>query len=457
MSRKRTPQGMASLRAFFVGVLLALLARPLRAAPNDAGPIVLEVQGDEAPERVRAALSGRLQTTLALSGETSETGETRPPRQARLLVRIHATVVTVTYRNETGREEERTVQAASRAGVLDAASILAENLVTDQTGALLAQTAAPPPTAESPKPPDDTQKKPATQPIGPRPWQPAVLSLVYPIASNFGKPNVRTQFALDALYGHVGEVEALHISGLVGQVEGSLTGAQLGGLVTTSGGDVKGLQLAGVMGVATQGVHGFQLAGVTAIAPGGVEGAQISLVSIAGDVSGFQMGLVNVARHVQGVQFGLVNVADDVDGVALGAFSYSRTERVAAIAWMSTHGIVNMGLRYITKHTYAVARGSYFHERNTEFLGPGVNVGVRLPVLQPFFLDIDFGTAFMFRVSENGASGFDDHQARLLAGAELWNHLSLFGGGGLDVQIERNGAKEVRFRPVFSAGVQVTY
>jgi len=420
---------MRFVRVLFAALVIFLaLARPLFAAPHEEPPIVLRVQGDASLDRVRDALSPNLRTLVAA-------GEGADSRARHLFVDIHGTTVTVTYRDEKGQDMTRTVQAANEDAVLETASILADNLVTDQTRTLLI-----------PK-----EQKAA------RPWHPAVVSLVYPIASNWGKPNVRTPFALDALYGRIGELDGLQLSGLMGQIGGPVHGAQIAGLVATSGEDVSGLQMAGIASVAKGGVHGLQMAGITAIAPGGVQGLQLSPVSVAGDVQGLQVGVVNVAGKVKGMQFGVVNIADDVDGFSFGAFNYSRNGKMGAVAWSSNHGLANVGVKFATKYTYTVVRGTYARERGSDFMGPGVNLGVHLPVLAPFFLDVDLGTTWMFRTTESGATEFDDHQARLLAGAELFGHVSVFGGGGLDIQVERKDARDVRFGPVFSAGVQVMY
>ncbi|WP_394833752.1 hypothetical protein LVJ94_45330 [Pendulispora rubella] len=439
----------------FVLVLLGYV-RPLLAAEDS---IVLQVQGSEPADRVRDAVRARLGAL-----QVTEPASDAPPNARRLLVHVNDTVVTVTYRDEQGRETTRVVQAATKATVLDAAAILAENLVTDQTAMLLAQEEAagkkPPP---APAPPPEK-----------RPWHPAVVSLVYPVATNMGKPNVLTHFALDALYGHIGELDGLQVSGLGGMVEGPMHGLQIGGLGTMAGGDVdglqigglgtlgkgavNGLQIAGLAASAKEGVHGMQIAGIVGIANGGVDGLQIAPVSIAGDVHGMQLGVVNVGGKVKGTQIGVVNIADDVDGIQWGVFNYAKTSRFGAVAWASNHGFANVGIKYITKYTYTVVRGVFANERSTDFMGPGFNIGVHVPAFNPFYVDVDLGTAWMFKSGSGKAEGYDDHQARLLIGADLGGHFSLFGGGGLSVQVERKGEKnEVYFAPVFSGGIQVAY
>ncbi|WP_394844226.1 hypothetical protein LZC95_45135 [Pendulispora brunnea] len=436
----------------FVFVLLGY-ARPLLAAED---PIVLQVQGSEPADRVREAVRARLGTTPISDGAA-------PPNARRLLVHVNDTVVTVTYRDEKGQETTRLVQAATKASVLDAAAILAENLVTDQTAVLLAQEEA-------------AGKKPAPAPTSPppenRPWHPAVVSLFYPVASNMGKPNVLTHFALDALYGHIGELDGLQVSGLGGMVEGPVHGIQIGGLGTSATGvdglqmgglgslnqgALHGLQIGGIAAWTKDHVNGLQLAGIVGVAQGGVEGLQIAPVTAAGDVHGMQLGVVNIGGKVKGTQIGVVNIADDIDGIQWGVFNYSKTSRFGAVAWASNHGFGNFGIKYITKYTYTVVRGVYARERDTDFLGPGFNIGVHIPAFNPFYADVDLGTAWMFKNGSGNAEGYDDHQARLLLGADLGGHMSLFAGGGLSVQVERKGAKDVHFAPVFSGGLQVAY
>ncbi|WP_394823930.1 LA_2272 family surface repeat-containing protein [Pendulispora albinea] len=476
---------MSFARALLLALLLISFSTPVFAAPpsgNDA-PIALQVQGDEAPERVRAALSEKVRTTLVAPGAASD------PHRPELVVRIKDTLVTINYRDGKGRDVERTVQAANKAAVLDTASLLAENLVTNQTDALLTLTAPPPAAAQDAQNAEGAQKEGA-KPAMDRPFHPLVVSLVYPIATNFGRPDVRTPFAMDALYGRIGELDGLQMSGILGQVDGSVNGlqmggiaayggeelrgvqmggigayagkggvggAQMGGIGTYSGEDVSGAQLAGIFAYTKRKLYGAQLAGITAIAPDGVEGMQMAPVNIAGDVRGTQFGVVNIGGQVKGLQFGVVNIADDVDGAQVGIFNYSRTGRIGAIAWSSNHGLANVGIKYATKYTYAVVRGTYAHERGTDFMGPGVNLGLHLPVLQPVYFDIDLGSANMYRISEKKTENFNDYQARLIAGIELANHLGLFAGGGLDVQVDNKGDNDVRFRPVFSGGAQLMY
>jgi len=444
---------MKVVRALLAFILVLLgYVRPLLAAEE---PIVLQVQGSQPAERVRDAIRARL--------GASQVTESEAPNARHLRVHVNDTVVTVTYRDEKGRETTRVLQAASKDSVLDAAALLAENLVTDQTAMLLAQEEAAekkPAAAPAPKPPAEK-----------RPWHPAVASLFYPVATNVGKPNVLTHFALDALYGHIGELDGLQVSGLGGLVEGPVHGIQVGGLGTSatgvdglqvgglgtlSQGTVHGLQVAGIAAFSKDRLSGLQVAGIVGIAQGGVDGLQVSPITAAGDVNGMQVGVVNIGRKVKGTQIGVVNIADDVDGIQFGAFNYAKTSRFGAIAWSSNRGLANVGVKYITKYTYTVVRGVYASERSTDYIGPGFNIGVHVPAFNPLYVDVDLGTAWMFHTTGKGED-YDDHQARLLLGAELGGHVSLFGGGGLSVQVERTGAKDVRLFPVFSGGIQVAY
>jgi len=126
--------------------------------------------------------------------------EADDPHRARLLVRSTQTVVTVTYRDKTGRERNAPCKPRNRAGVLDAAMILAENLVTDQTDALLANGRCASAGRRRLEAAGRGGEEPARRARDASTHATGGCSLLlYPIASNLGKPNVSTQFALDAL------------------------------------------------------------------------------------------------------------------------------------------------------------------------------------------------------------------------------------------------------------------
>ena len=165
---------------------------------------------------------------------------------------------------------------------------------------------------------------------------PAQFSIYYPFATHGKQSTDYTyNFSLNLVYGKVGGVNGIEVSGLVGRVEGEINGVQIAGISNASGG-VRGVQVAG-LGNASDGVKGIQIAGfgnasdeVKGIQIGGfgnasdgVKGIQVAGFGNASDnVRGIQIGgFGNASDEVKGLQVaGFGNAADNVNGIQIGGF-----------------------------------------------------------------------------------------------------------------------------------------
>jgi ABC-type uncharacterized transport system auxiliary subunit len=147
---------------------------------------------------------------------------------------------------------------------------------------------------------------------------PAQVSFFYPYGTH-GRQSAEYgyNFSLNIITGKVGKVNGMEISGLVGRVQGDVTGIQLAGLINATG-CLWGIQISGLINAADD-TRGIQATGLFNAADD-VAGIQISgLINASDDARGIQAsGLINAADNVQGIQFaGLGNASDDVAGVQI--------------------------------------------------------------------------------------------------------------------------------------------
>ncbi|APR76598.1 Hypothetical protein A7982_01945 [Minicystis rosea] len=435
--------GTAAALTFFTSVAAA---QGTAAAPQPEA-IVVVVRSDAdalSADEVRAAIARELGVaTISPEEAAKRPGGVRGA--VTVTWRPSRGELAVTYEDAAHGVLTRVVPApADRAGAVVSASMLAGNLARNEAAGLLPAKPKAPPPAPTPPP------KPAV----PSRRVPASAAFFYPLATNFGDPEVTTYFDFNLLHGRVGRVEGAQI-GTVNLVGQSQLGVQIGALTSIVGGDADGLQIAGganvvgghltglaialgadivrgdlsgmsaalglglaggevrgaqiagvaiagkrvtgaqIGGVAVAGEHvtGAQIGGV-AIATEGVDGLQVSGVNVAGDVRGVQIGAVNIAKRVTGVQIGLVNVLDDGDAVPLGLVSVSRTGGVHPVVWGSNTTFGNIGIKLATRYTYTVFHASAHYEDRTAFYGGGLLLGARVP-LQKFFFDADVGGTYL--------------------------------------------------------------
>ena len=157
-----------------------------------------------------------------------------------------------------------------------------------------------------------------TKPSGGMRTFPMQFSIFYPISTQgYQTVDYSYNFSLNLLYGKVGGVKGLEISGLFGSAKGDVTGVQIAGLGNASN-NVKGIQVGGI-GNASDNVTGIQIAGI-GNATDDVTGIQIAgLGNAADDVKGIQIaGIGNAADDVKGIQIGGIgNAADNVTGIQI--------------------------------------------------------------------------------------------------------------------------------------------
>lgn len=227
-----------------------------------------------------------------------------------------------------------------------------------------------PPIDEAPPPPDLRAYAP---------YFPLHLSLLHPMSSNAGLPDLLANFSLGVILGRLGYVDGLQVStvgsiahdlrgaqiGAASLIDESADGLQVGGVFAFTNGRLRGAQLAGflswadaslagvqvsglinrvsrgVEGVQVAGLsnwsnasftglqiagginqtrgemHGVQVAGALNAAYGSLEGVQIGAFNI-GKVRGLQLGVINVSADTQGTQIGVINVARRSSGLQVG-------------------------------------------------------------------------------------------------------------------------------------------
>ena len=246
---------------------------------------------------------------------------------------------------------------------------------------------------------------------------PLNLSFFYPVGTN-RDPMVSTNFRLNVLYGRVGALRGVDISGVTGRVHGDARGLQVTGIVALVsgesrggsvtgilnyvGGDVRGVQLAGLMNYGRGNFHGLQYASlfnfvekdfrgvqlssmynlanadaryaqvatiVNAVsgsfrgvqASGGINyiqddlhGGQAGLLNSVHAFRGVQVGLLNLAGEAHGPQLGAVNVAQQNDAFALGLVSLARNGGVDWVSFATNVAAISTGVRTSVRGFYSM-------------------------------------------------------------------------------------------------------
>ena len=246
---------------------------------------------------------------------------------------------------------------------------------------------------------------------------PVNASLLYPISTN-RDPAVSTNFCLNLLYGRVGALHGVDLSGVYGRVDGPVRGVQVTGLLSTvtgtfrgasltglvnyGGGDARGIQVSGLVNYGRGNFSGIQYAGffnfveqdfrgvqlttlynlasqdarwvqvssvVNAVAghfegiqlSGGinyvqedVKGFQVGLAAFAASFRGAQVGLVNFTGKAQGLQLGLVNVARQNEGHAFGLVNYADNGGVDWVSFATNLAAFNTGVRTSLRGFYSM-------------------------------------------------------------------------------------------------------
>ncbi|MBX3234200.1 MAG: hypothetical protein KIT84_40305 [Labilithrix sp.] len=462
---------LSALRALFVAFVL-LLAAPAWAQ-GDA--ILLLVHGDELPkERLRDAIAAELKKPVAIDAGAGGAGG----------------VVTVTYRAAT-RElavtwdgpkrgtVSRVVSAADKVDdVVRDAALLAGNLARDEADELLGPKPPPPvepaePAALPPLPPPIEPSTPSS-PGADRPTPPARdpndrdfnLGVIYPLATNFGRPQVKTKFDWNLFSSRIGELDGFQLGGanVVGR---DASGVQIGWIANVVGGTAAGWQVAPFVNRAGA-LEGIQTAALVNTA-GRASGGQVALVNLSGDLDGAQVGLVNVGGHVRGATVGLVNVADSIDGVPVGLASITKDGGIHPRAWSSNASFANLGLKLATRHTYTMPSLHYHRAYQHDFYGAGFTIGGHIPfraVDNGPYLDTELAFSWLYApersIPSSSQNTYHQHllqpRLRAMLGWRFVEHFSVFAGAGLLTQVrflDDGDRALIRIGPEFVAGVEL--
>ncbi len=370
-----------------------------------AGPLLLRVEGrfdDESRDALKDALVAELGCLVLLPEDTAAfafrgTIDVKADESTKVL--------SVRYEDEAHEVTERKLESPE-------SSEDRERMIVFVVGSLARGAAAEAEAEVDAAAGTGDVAKPVPEPALEKQF--AHASLYYPIATNYGKPDIHTHFGFNLVYGRVGLLEGLSF---------------------------------GTYQVATRGVQGLEFALAANVTFGKAEGVQAAFVTnVAGDVDGTQVafggqvGIVNVAKKVRGVQFGLVNVSDEIEGVPIGLVNVSKGGGVHPIVWYSNHSYVNAGVKFATRYTYTFVNLAW----NTDdyLIGPGFGFGGTAPIVQKrLFADVDVSETML--MPEGGVEGYllDSSQflsrLRVLARFQFLPHLGVFAGGGLAVKVER--------------------
>lgn len=452
MSRRRKAAAAILSMTALVAACEIAQAQPNVAAgePAASAPAyTLEVESD-APDVVSyEALAARIGSDLGSS--VARPGDL-PALRAVITIRYRDRELVVRAVHAGGRVLERKVKAeGDAADVQREAVLLAANLARDEAREILDVLAARPSPAPAAAPEPTSMVEPSKPPID-EGYHPFSIALFSPLATNYARPNVRTNLNLSFVYGRVGTVDGMQLGGAVAHASRDVSGAQLGGAASVSEGAMDGTQLGGAIAHTSRDVSGAQLAGAVAIAGGtvdgvqivsavnvargevngvqmsgalnlalegmtgaqftgavnvtrgsfggmqmsgaaniatrDVEGAQLSAVNVAGPLDGVQIGVLNVARKVRGAQVGVLNIAEEVDGVALGVVSISKNS-IHPLVWTSNLQYMNAGIKFSTKYVYTLL-GVHYGTLEGDFdnVGATAAIGGRLPLPARFDIEL---------------------------------------------------------------------
>lgn len=467
-------------------IAIVTMARPAFAQPESpaidarktAPPYTLVVDSD-APNVVSyATLSAGI--AKELGAPVAQPGSEEPARAAiEVRYRDGDRSLRVCAIHHGGRVVEREVVAAGHdKAVRREAALLAGNLARDEASELIDELAArkPPPVEVGPEPEIDPPPPvaepapPPPPPAAPQERRVAVFSFVYPLATNAGKPDVRTSLSLSLFYGRVGTVKGFELGLGVAHATRDTQGAQIAGAAAVVDGRAHGWQVAtgaalalgggevaqtsGGFNLASGDVRGFQLAAGANAAPGSLRGAQVGGVNVGGEVRGAQIGIVNIASgKVRGAQVGVVNIASEVDGASIGLVSIG-SDSVHPVVWSSNLAYLNAGVKFTTRYVYTLAAiGTGTNEVGFDEARHVLTFGIggTIPIASRVALDIE--TAYSEQdVSGPGAVNRSYH-LRAISGYAFAKHFRLVAGFGLRIPLAFDQGS-LAVRPEGMAGVQ---
>lgn len=476
--------GSCVLLAAWLGGARAAHAEQSTDASVQAAPTLpaytLELESDAADvlsfETIAPALAAELGAAVDKPGAA-------PPSRAQVALRYRRADGSLSVRatQSSGITVDRSVRVGGTvAEVRRAAVLLAGNAARDEASEIAS--------ALSPKPVPVSPTAPAIESDGD---VPAVIGFAYPVATNYGKPNITTSAEFSPIYGRVGAVRAMQFDGVMAHASRSVRGLQLGGAVAWSEGPieglqlggaldfargdvigaqvagalgyaegVRGLQLAGAANIATKRVDGLQLSGAANLAMRGMEGLQLSGFNYAENVSGAQIGVLNIAGHVRGAQIGVLNIADKVDGAAIGIASVSK-DSVHPVAWTSNLSYINAGVRFSTEYLYTVLAAGFGNPETQlkQHIALSAGLGAHLALPSSFDIEVEGLISYMspndtFAVPRSGPDRINSWvHSRALVGYTVMPRIRVFAGGGVRIPVSVDvGASE--FKPEGVLGVQ---
>ena len=282
-----------------------------------------------------------------------------------------------------------------------------------------------------------------------------------------------------------GDVNGAQIAGIWCSADGEVEGAQVSG-IWNSAADVSFLQMSGIFNVSENSVHGLQCTGIFNVAEGEVFGSQVSgifntagnvfglqaagILNIADEVKGGQVGLLNFGGIVTGVQVGLINISDELHGIPIGLINISGDGLRDASVWYGDNAMVNFGYQLGTSTVYSFVTAG-FSENWTDAATVGLGMGLELSN-DMFFIDVDLyakayqsgqgdALANVQNIFFGGADIFP--AARISAGIEFFDFLSVFAGVNLDcsimgefdgnsIEIGETSAASYAIEPILASG-----
>ena len=248
------------------------------------------------------------------------------------------------------------------------------------------------------------------------PNHPVNLSFFYPISTN-QNPEVSTYFRLNLIFGDIGAVRGVDLTGIGGRIRRDMVGFQVSGIYSQIEGELRGvsitgaanyvesnaagIQYAGLVNFVRGDFTGFQMASLFNYVEGETRGVQATAVfnlndcdvkyfqyssianAVAGDMTGIQasvglnyvnesmvggqLALCNFAKYMKGIQFGLgnvagvakgvqigfINVTKQLDGIPIGMFNFVEDGDVDWITYGSNLAAVSTGVRSVYRRFYS--------------------------------------------------------------------------------------------------------
>ncbi len=263
------------------------------------------------------------------------------------------------------------------------------------------------------------------------------------------------------------DVKGAQITCIFNYAGGNVRGTQIAGIFNRARKNAKGAQVSGLFNYAGGEVKGTQVGGVFNYAGGNAEGAQISgVANISDDFKGSQISLLNVADNFRGLQLGLVNISKEQEGIPIGLINISKNGSIDFALWGSSLMAANAGIEFRANHIYTIISAGWMNldRKIDKSFAYGFHFGVHFPI-NSFYINTDAGIINIDNeeiFTDSGKKNTDNQalEARLIAGYNITERISVFAGGGADYIYEykffksRPDFKDGKYSPLFFAGVK---